>query len=115
MVDKFNQSASKEEIDTLNKTVGTSGKAIVREVISGDYFKMHKTAGKDQFEANVNLAYINAPRTGNPSRKEEPFAHDAREFLREKLIGQKVDYTIEYIAGGRRFVSIRLEEKDLAS
>ena len=47
MVDKFNQSASKEEIDALNKTVGTSGKAVVREVISGDYFKLHKTAGKD--------------------------------------------------------------------
>ena len=47
MENKFSQSASKEEIEALNKSIGTSGKAFVREVISGDYFKLHKTAGKD--------------------------------------------------------------------
>ena len=56
-------------------------------MISGDYFKLHKSAGKDQFEALVHLAYVNAPRVGNRDRKEEAFAHDARELLREKLIG----------------------------
>ena len=87
MVEKLSQSASKQEVDALNATIGTSGKAFVREVISGDYFKLHKAAGKDQFEALVHLAYISAPRVGNPNRKEEPFAHDARELMREKLIG----------------------------
>ena len=74
MVEKLSQSASKQEVDALNATIGTSGKAFVREVISGDYFKLHKSAGKDQFEALVHLAYISAPRVGNPNRKEEPFA-----------------------------------------
>ena len=75
-------------------TVGTSGKALVREVLSGDTVKLQKTAGKDKFEALVHLAYISTPRMGTQNRSEEPFAHEARELIREKLIGKKCDYTI---------------------
>ena len=86
----------------------------MREVLSGDTLRLSKTTGKDQFDALVHLAYISTPRLANPNRTEEPFAFEARELLREKLIARKCDYTIEYIANGKRFVSIRLEGQDQA-
>lgn len=52
---------------------------------------------------------------GNPNRTEEPFAFEARELLREKIIGRKCDLTIEFIANGKRFVSLRFEDQDLAT
>ena len=63
----------------------------------------------------MHLAYVSTPRLGNPSRAEEPFAFEARELLREKIIGRKCDLTIEYIANGKRFVSLRYEDQDLAT
>ena len=73
-----------------------------------------KTSGKDQFDALCHLAYISGPRLGNPNRAEEPFAFEARELIREKMIGKKCDYTIEYVANGKRFMSIRIDNSDLA-
>ena len=87
----------------------------MREVLSGDTLRLQKTTGKDQFDALVHLAYISTPRLGNPNRTEEPFAFEAREQIREKLIGRKCDYTIQYVANGKRFVSVSFEEKDLAT
>jgi staphylococcal nuclease domain-containing protein 1 len=69
---------------------------MVRAVQSGDCLTLAKTAGKDPFEEQCYLAFVSAPRCGNNNRSEEPFAFDAREFVREKIIGRKVDFTIEY-------------------
>lgn len=38
------------------------------------------------------LATIMAPKMGSASRNEEPFAFDAREFLRDKIIGKKCEF-----------------------
>ena len=84
-------------------------------MLSGDSLRLSKTSGKDPFEALVHLAYISAPRVGNPNRTEEAFAFEARELIREKIIGRKCDFTIEYTANGKRFVSIRSGEQDLAT
>ena len=47
---------------------------------------------------------------------EEPLAHEAREFVRERIIGRKVDYKTEYMAGTKKAVSITLEGgEDLAT
>ena len=63
----------------------------------------------------MHLAYISTPRLGNPHRTEEPFAFEARELIREKIIGRKCDLTVEYVANGKRFVSLRYEGQDLAT
>lgn len=89
--------------------VRVSGKAIVRGVPSADSLVLSKTTGKDPFEDICYLAYIKAPRLGNLTRSEEPFAFEARELIRDKLIGKKVDFTIEYMAGSKRHVSVRLD------
>ena len=40
---------------------------------------------------------------GSTNRVEEAFAFDARELLREKIIGKKCEFTIEYNYGGRDY------------
>jgi staphylococcal nuclease domain-containing protein 1 len=89
------------------------GKGIVRAVQSGDSLVLAKTGGKDSFEETVYLAYITAPRCGNHQRSEEAFAFDAREFVRERLIGKKVDFTIEYMIKERRYVTIACEDSSI--
>ena len=79
---------------------------------SGDSLLLHKTKGVDPFEAICYLAYISAPRMGNPNRIEEAFAFEARELVRERLIGKKVTFTLEYMANGKRFVSVKLPEDE---
>lgn len=48
--------------------------------------------GTPEAERRVNLSSIRAPRIGNPRRDEKPtpYAREAKEFLRSRLIGQKV-------------------------
>ena len=55
------------------------------------------------------------PRIGNQNRNEEPFAFEAREVIREKVIGRKVDYVTEYMAGAKKAVSVKVEGEDLAT
>ena len=57
------------------------------------------------------MAYISAPRPGTNNRSEEPFAFDAREFVREKVIGRKVDFTIEYQIKERKYITIQWPEE----
>jgi len=71
--------------------------ALVKAVNSGDYLTITK-AGKDY---NVFLASVAAPKIGSASRSEEPFGFEAREFLRDKIIGRKCDFHPEYNFGGR--------------
>ena len=61
------------------------------------------------------MAYVGVPRIGNPNRNEEPFAYQAREAIREKIIGRKVDYVTEYMAGSKKAVSVSVDGEDLAT
>lgn len=61
------------------------------------------------------LAYVSVPRVGNPNRAEEPFAYEAREAIREMVIGRKVDYVTEYMAGNRKAISVSVEGEDIAT
>lgn len=93
-----------------------SGKAVVTAVPSGDAIILNPTARKSEFgDPYCYLAYVSVPRVGNPNRSEEPFAHEARETIREMLIGRKVDYVTEYMAGTKKAVSIKVEGQDIAS
>lgn len=79
-------------------------KGLVKAVFSGDYItitKPSKVSGPT--DHNVYLASVQAPKIGSASRVEEPFAFEAREFLREQIIGKKAEFTNEYNYGGRDY------------
>ena len=61
------------------------------------------------------LAYVTVPRIGTPNRTEEAYAFEAREAIRDKAIGRKVDYVTEYMAGSKKAVSVTVEGECLAS
>ena len=82
---------------------------------SGDQICLVPVGKKnDQSDPLCFLAHINVPRIGNPSRNEEPLAFDARELIRERIIGRKVDYVTEYMAGTKKAVSIKIDGEDIA-
>jgi staphylococcal nuclease domain-containing protein 1 len=83
--------------------------ALVKAVNSGDYLTITK-AGKD---FNVFLASVAAPKIGSASRSEEPFGFEAREFLRDKIIGRKCDFHPEYNFGGREYGSLIVDSENM--
>lgn len=50
---------------------------------------------------------------GGPNRTEEPFSFDAREFLRQKVIGKKCEFTIEYTISARDYGYLIVDEEVL--
>ena len=82
---------------------------MVKAVNSGDYVTITK-AGKDY---NIFLASVSAPKMGSSNRTEEPFGFEAREFLRDKIIGKKCDFHPEYNYGGRDYGSLIVETENL--
>lgn len=98
-------------------------KGIVKLVLSGDSVIIRGTPkGGPPPERQLNLSGINAPRAGRRAggnadeTKDEPFAWEAREFLRKKLVGKEVVFTVEYKvpASGREYGFLYLG-KDAAS
>lgn len=78
---------------------------LVKAVNSGDYVTLTK-GGKDY---NVFLSSVSAPKMGSSNRVEEPFGFEAREFLREKIIGRKADFHPEYNYGGRDYGTLLID------
>jgi len=98
-------------------------KGIVKLVLSGDSVIIRgQPKGGPPPERQLNLSGINAPRSGrrgggnSEETKDEPFAWEAREFLRKKLIGKEVVFTVEYKvpSTGREYGFLYLG-KDVAS
>jgi endonuclease YncB( thermonuclease family) len=56
------------------------------QVVSGDCLVVHDTAAGT--ERRVFLSSIRAPRIGRREEKSEPYAAEAKEFLRNRLIGE---------------------------
>ncbi|KAH8492714.1 hypothetical protein H0E87_022083 [Populus deltoides] len=76
-----------------------TGKVV--EVVSGDCVIVADDSvpyGSPLAERRVNLSSIRCPKMGNPRRDEKPapYARDAKEFLRTRLIGQQVNVRMEY-------------------
>lgn len=76
-----------------------TGKVV--EVVSGDCVIVADDAapyGSPAAERRVNLSSIRCPRMGNPRRDEKPapYAREAKEFLRSRLIGRQVNVSMEY-------------------
>lgn len=73
------------------------------KVLSGDTVVIRgKPVGGPPPEKVLSLAGISAPRlarrptAGQEAEADEPFAWEAREFLRSKLVGKEVSFVIEY-------------------
>eukprot|EP00249_Psilotum_nudum_P022287 c28457_g1_i1 orf=385-3351(+) len=76
-----------------------NGKVI--EVVSGDCIVVADDSvpfGSPLAERRVNLSSIRAPKMGNPRKEEKPapYAREAKEYLRSRLVGQQVSVTMEY-------------------
>ena len=90
------------------KLAGPIKGALVKAVNSGDFITLTKQ-GKDY---SVFLASVSAPKIGSSNRVEEPFGFEAREFLREKIIGKKCDFHPEYNFGGRDYGTLLVGGED---
>eukprot|EP00887_Chlorella_sp_A99_P001577 scaffold8.g1577.t1 len=66
----------------------------VAEVVSGDCLVVRDKASSA--ERRVNLSSVRAPRVGTRDRAPEPWALEAKEFLRQRLIGKQVEVKLEY-------------------
>ncbi|KAG5029883.1 hypothetical protein JHK87_013397 [Glycine soja] len=76
-----------------------TGKVV--EVVSGDCIIVADDLipyGSPLAERRVNLSSIRCPKVGNPRRDEKPapYAREAKEFLRTRLIGRQVNVQMEY-------------------
>ncbi|CAB5297965.1 unnamed protein product [Rhizophagus irregularis] len=73
-------------------------KAIVKSILSGDTLILRGRPSGNQPppERQLNLAYIQAPRLGNQKKEDEPFAFEAREYLRGFLVGKEVTFRVDY-------------------
>ncbi|CAG7896036.1 unnamed protein product [Brassica rapa] len=76
-----------------------TGKVV--EVVSGDCLVVADDSvpfGSPMAERRVCLSSIRSPKIGNPRREEKPapYAREAKEFLRQKLIGKQVNVQMEY-------------------
>lgn len=92
-------------------------RGIVKQIFSGDCLIIRgQPRGGPPPERTLALSYINAPklaRRANPNfegsteTKEEPYAWEAREFLRKMLVGKEVTFSPEHkTSGGREYGSV---------
>ena len=93
-------------------------KGLVKGVPTADTVVFQGPAGKDgiPIEKTLRLNGIRAPVLGDidrPNTKEEPFAFEAREFLRNKVIGKQVFFYTENKIADREFGRIILDDEDL--
>lgn len=71
-------------------------KAIVKSVISGDTLVLRGRTGpqgQSPKERILHLADVVAPRMGNQTREDEPWAFESRDFLRALTVGKEVSFT----------------------
>ncbi|KAJ8877383.1 hypothetical protein PR048_021837 [Dryococelus australis] len=77
-------------------------RGIVKQVLSGDSVIIRGVPkGGPPPEKQINLSNITAPKLARRAigsgdeTKDEPYAWEAREFLRQKIIGEDVLFTVE--------------------
>ncbi|CAF4430465.1 unnamed protein product [Rotaria socialis] len=80
--------------------------AIVKSIFSGDtlVIKQLTRSPANETEQRISLNYITAPKLARPpidngavgSSVDEPYAFETREFLRKKLVGREICYTVDF-------------------
>lgn len=85
---------------------------IIKSVVSGDtVIVMGVDASKGPPpEKMVSITGIAAPRLGNRSGPDQPFAWGAREYLRKETVGKRVTFQVESTANNRSFGSVFMED-----
>ncbi|KAK8384015.1 hypothetical protein O3P69_016033 [Scylla paramamosain] len=97
-------------------------RGIVKQVLSGDAVIVRgQPKGGPPPERQINFSNVVAPRTARratnnaPETVDEPYGWESREFLRKKVIGKEVLFTVETkTSTGREYGAIYLG-KDVAS
>lgn len=90
-------------------------RCIVKQVLSGDTVVIRgQPRGGPPPEKTLYISNITAPKLAKrptemvAETKDEPFAWEAREFLRKKLVGQEVVFSVEYSVNDRDYVTLYL-------
>ncbi|KAG0376239.1 hypothetical protein BGX24_008049 [Mortierella sp. AD032] len=95
-----------------------SGKASVKSVLSADMVVLsgRPRAGGPPATRTLGLNYIQAPKLGNKDRADEPFAFEARNYLRKLLVGKEVMFRVDYTvpSTGREYGAIFLNQENIA-
>lgn len=94
----------------MEKTI----EGLVKGVLSGDQViisgKMKKNSEEAPEEKQFYLSLLNAPRSGNSNNlEEEAFSWDARDFLRQKVLGKVVKYTQDYRNNDRQYGQLYID------
>ena len=69
------------------------------------------TASGVPAERALNLAYVEAPLFPPADMEGEPGALECREFLREKLVGKKVGFSVEYAVQSTEYGLINIDDQ----
>lgn len=90
----------------------------VKGVLSGDLIvvsgKLKKGSDEAPEEKNLFLSLVQSPKLNSQSTYEEdPFAWEARLFLRDMLIGKVVKYKIDYKVNDNNFASVFFEKTNV--
>lgn len=90
----------------LSSSSATVNHAIVKSIFSGDtlVIKPLTRSASNEAEQRISLNYITAPKLARPptdtgaggSSVDEPYAFETREFLRKKLVGREISYTVDF-------------------
>ncbi|XP_037580368.1 staphylococcal nuclease domain-containing protein 1 [Dermacentor silvarum] len=90
-------------------------RCIVKQVLSGDTVVIRgQPRGGPPPEKTIYISNITAPKLAKrptetvTETRDEPFAWEAREFLRKKLVGQEVVFSVEYSVNDRDYVTLYL-------
>ena len=89
------------------KTDGGNQEMIATKIIGADNIIVKNKAGTT--EKKISFSSVRGPRAGEPS--ENPFRDEAKEFLRQKLIGKHVKISID----GKKPASDGFEAKEVAT
>jgi staphylococcal nuclease domain-containing protein 1 len=94
------------KIMTNQQSSTTVHHAIVKSILSGDTLivKTLSRSSANENEQRISLNYITAPKLARPptdtgaggSSIDEPYAFETREYLRKKLVGREICYTIDF-------------------
>jgi staphylococcal nuclease domain-containing protein 1 len=99
---------------SANKPKLSKGVALVKSVPSGDSIVVVGNTGQEKL---ISLSGISAPRIGRgKSGADEPFAFEAREFLRKLVVGKRVSFDINHVAekSGREYGKVHTDGKNVA-
>ncbi|KAL8444716.1 hypothetical protein Emag_005345 [Eimeria magna] len=96
-----------------------AGVATVKEVISGDTLVLVGVPkGGPPPEKRVSLSSVVAPRVAMKSltheTHDEPYGWPAREFMRKYLIGQQVNFKVEFAMNGKEYACVTFKGENVA-